>query len=185
MNANTRATISPEEKTKSENFVSLINGVMEIVDSVADKIDDGNYLELCNKLRDLYKLKPDDSVARYLITQLMEDDVVRDNVRRSNMTIRTKKTEILSDYDKLKSGGYKRCEDCSRVVSIGYFGRHKKNGVCIKTTSSKKISADTGKANTSKQEDLICKITSIKSKKITSITSNRNTGTSEAGSSTD
>ena len=182
MNANTRATISPEEKTKSENFVSLINGVMEIVDSVADKIDDGNYLELCNKLRDLYKLKPDDSVARYLIAQLAEDDVVRDNMRRSRMAVRrTKETELMSDYDKLKSGGYKRCEDCSRVVSIGYFGRHKKNGVCIKTTSSKKISADTGKANTSKQEDLICKITSIKSKR----NIRNNAGTSEAGSSTD
>ena len=182
---NNRATISAEEKSKSEKFIVLISGVMEIVDSVADKIDDGNYLELCNKLRDLYKLKPEDNVAKYLVSQLMEDDVVRDNVRRSNMTIRTKKTEIMSDYDKLKSGGYKRCEDCSRVVSKGYFGRHKTNGVCIKTTSSKKISADTGKANTSNQEDLICKITSIKSKKITSITSNRNTGTSEAGSSTD
>ena len=183
---NNRATISAEEKSKSEKFIVLISGVMEIVDSVADKIDDGNYLELCNKLRDLYKLKPEDNVAKYLVSQLGADEVVMDNVRRSRMAVRrTKETELMSDYEKLKSGGYKRCEDCSRVVSIGYFGRHKKNGVCIKTTSSKKISADTGKANTSNQEDLICKITSIKSKKITSITSNRNTGTSEAGSSTD
>jgi len=177
---NPRATISQEEKAKSEKFVNLISGVMEIIDGVADKIDDGSYLELCNKLRDLYKLKPEDNVAKYLISQLGNDEVVRENVRRSHMAVRrTKETELMSDYEKLKSGGYKRCEDCSRVVSIGYFGRHKKNGVCIKTSSSKKISADTGKANTSKQEDLICKITSIKSKR----NARNNAGTSEAGSS--
>ena len=159
-------TISQEQKTKAEKFVNLINGVMEIVDNVADKIDDGNYLELCNKLKDLYKLKPDDNVAKYLISQLGNDEVVRENIRRSNMPIRrTKETEFMNDYEKLKSGHYVRCESCSRVVSKGYFYTHKKNGVCIKTSSSKKISADTGKANTSKQEDLICKITAIKHKK--------------------
>ena len=159
-------TISQEQKTKAENFVNLINGVMEIVDSVADKIDDASYLELCNKLRDLYKLKPDDNVAKYLISQLGNDEVVRENVRRSNMPIRrTRETEFMNDYEKLKSGYYVRCEHCSRVVSKGYFYKHRKNGVCIKTSSSKKISADTGKANTSKQEDLICKITAIKHKK--------------------
>ena len=160
------ATISQENKTKAENFVNLINGVMEIIYNIADKIDDESYLQLCNKLRDLYKLKPNDSVAKYLFNQLENDEVVRENIRRSNMPIRrTKETEFMSDYEKLKSGFYVRCDRCSRVVSKGYFYTHKKNGVCIKTSSSKKISADTGKADTSKQEDLICKITAIKHKK--------------------
>lgn len=177
-----RATISQVEKTKSENFVRLISGVMEIVDKVSSKIDDGEYLDLCNKLRDLYKLKPADNVAKYLMNEIGNNEVVVDNVRRSHMTVRrTKKTEIMSDYEKLKSGHFRRCEDCSRVVSKGYFGRHKSNGVCIKTSSSKKISADTGKANTSQQEDLICKITSIKNKR----NARNNTGSSDAGSSTD
>jgi len=165
MSSNSRATISQEQKTKAENFVSLITGVIDIIDEIADKIDDKSYLELCNKLRDLYKLKPTDNVAKYLVSQLEDNEVVVENVRRSRMAVRSKKTEIMDDYEKLKSGHYKRCEDCSRVVSKGYFHAHKKNGVCIKTTSSKKISADTGMANTSKQEDLICKITAIKHKK--------------------
>tara|TARA_R110000824_G_scaffold303273_1_gene491023 strand:- start:1328 stop:1834 length:507 start_codon:yes stop_codon:yes gene_type:complete len=156
------STISQDQKIKAEKFMRLINGVMELVDKVSSKIDEGEYLELCNNLRDLYKLNPRDNIGIYLRDELENNDVVRENVRRSNMTIRTKKTEILTDYEKLKTGGYIRCEDCSRVVSNSYYRQHKRNGVCIKTTASKKISADTGLKDTSQQEDLICKITHIK-----------------------
>lgn len=176
----TRATISLEEKTKSQKFINLINGIMEIVDNVSSKLDDGEYLELCNKLRDMYKLKPEDNIGDYLMTELNTNEVIRENINRSAMRVRTKKNEILDDYEKLKTGDYKRCPDCSRVVCKTYFGRHKKNGVCIKTNSTKKLSASTGEVDTAKKEDLICKITAVKHRREQA----RNAGTSEAGSST-
>jgi hypothetical protein len=173
---NTRASISQEEKDKSTEFINLLNGLMEIVFNVADKIDDNEYLVMCNNLRDLYKLKPDDNVAEALATRLEQTEVVMENRRRAVMRVRTKKTEIVDDYEKIKSGHYKRCPDCSRVIANTYFTRHKKNGVCIKTNATKKLSAECGEINTTRQEDLICKITGIKNKK-----SNRN----GAGSSTE
>ena len=176
MMTNNRATISQEEKDKSTEFINLLNGIMEIVFNVADKLDDNDYLVMCNNLRDLYKLKPEDNVAEVLAARLEETEVVRENRRRAVMRVRTKKTEQLDDYVKLKSGNYKRCPDCSRVICNTYFSRHKKNGVCIKTNATKKLSAECGEVNTTRQEDLICKITGIKNKK-----SNRN----GAGSSTE
>jgi hypothetical protein len=173
---NNRATISQEEKDKSTEFINLLNGLMEIVFNVADKIEDNDYLVLCNNLRDLYKLKPDDNVAEVLTQRLEQTEVVRENRRRAVMIVRTKKTEQLDDYDKLKSGNYKRCPDCSRVITNSYFTRHKKNGVCIKTNASKKLSAECGAIDTTRQEDLICKISGIKNKR-----NNRN----GAGSSTE
>ena len=119
-------------------------------------------------------MKPDDNVAEALITRLEETEIVRENRRRAVMRVRTKKTELVDDYDKLKTGNYKRCPDCSRVICNTYFTRHKKNGICIKTNATKKISAECGAVDTTRQEDLICKITGIKNKK-----SNR------AGSSTE
>lgn len=173
---NTRATISQEEKDKSTEFINLLNGLMEIVYNVADKIEENDYLTMCNNLRDLYKLKPEDNVAEVLAERLEQTEVVRENRQRVNMKVRTKKTEQLDDYEKLKTGNYKRCPDCSRVVCNTYFARHKKNGVCIKTSASKKISAECGECNTTRQEDLICKITAIKNK--------RNNNRNGAGSST-
>ena len=173
---NTRATISQEEKDKSTEFINLLNGLMEIVFNVADKIEDNDYLVMCNNLRDLYKLNPNDNVAEVLTQRLEQTEVVRENRRRVVMTVRTKKTEQLDDYDKLKSGNYKRCPDCSRVIANSYFTRHKKNGVCIKTNASKKLSAECGAIDTTRQEDLICKISGIKNKR-----NNRN----GAGSSTE
>ena len=152
---NTRATISQEEKDKSTEFINLLNGLMEIVFNVADKIDDNDYLAMCNNLRDLYKLKPEENVAEALVQRLEETEVVMENRRRVVMRVRTKKTEQLDDYAKLKSGNYKRCNDCSRVITNAYFTRHKKNGVCIKTTATKKLSAECGEINTTRQEDLI------------------------------
>jgi len=168
MNTNrntTRATISQEEYDKSSKFINLLNGVMEIVFSVSEKLDNNEYLTLCNNLRDLYQLDPTKNVGEALIERIEETEVVMENRSRTTMRIRTKKTEILSDYDKLKSGCYTRCPDCSRVVSKSYFSSHKKTGVCIKTSSSKKISAECGECNTTRQEDLICKITAIKNKR--------------------
>ena len=176
MTTNTRATISQEEKNKSTEFIDLLNGLMEIVFNVADKIEENDYLVMCNKLRDLYKLKPEDNVAEALVNRLEQTEVVRENRRRAVMRVRTKKTEQLDEYEKLKSGDYRRCPDCSRVISNSYFTRHKKNGVCIKTNASKKLSAECGVVDTTRQENLICKITGIKNKK-----SNRN----GAGSSTE
>jgi hypothetical protein len=174
---NNRASISQEEKEKSVEFINLLNGLMEIVYSVADKIEDNEYLTMCNKLRDLYKLKPEDNVAESIIDRLDNTEVVIQNRQRTIMRVRTVKTEQLDDYEKLKSGHYKRCPDCSRVVSNTYFHRHKKNGVCIKTTATKKLSAECGKLNTSAQEDLICKISGVKNR----LNSTRN----GAGSSAD
>lgn len=173
---NNRASISQEEKDKSIEFINLLNGLMEIVYSVADKLEDNEYLTMCNKLRDLYKLRPEDNVAEILIDRLDNTDIVIQNRQRTIMRVRTVKSEQLDDYEKLKSGNYKRCPNCSRVVSNTYFTRHGKNDVCIKTTATKKLSAECSKINTAPQEDLICKITGIKNKK-----SNRD----GAGSSTD
>ena len=166
MTTNNRATISQEEKDKSTEFINLLNGLMEIVFNVADKLDDNDYLVMCNNLKKLYNLKPDDNVAEALTSRLEQTEVVRENRRRAVMRVRTKKTEQLDDYDKLKSGRYTRCPNCSRVICNTYFTRHKKNGVCVKTNATKKLSAECGEVNTSRQEDLICKITGIKHKKI-------------------
>ena len=63
-----------------------------------------------------------------------------------------------------------------KIITNSYFTRHKKNGVCIKTNASKKLSAECGAIDTTRQEDLICKISGIKNKR-----NNRN----GAGSSTE
>lgn len=167
MNTVNRATISQNEKDKSTEFITSLNAVMEIVFNVSTKLEDNEYLTLCNKLRDLYHLDPSKNVADALIERLESTEVVVENRRRTQMRVRTKKTEQLDDYEKLKSGHYVRCPDCSRVVTKSYYHAHKKNGVCIKTSSSKKLSAECGVCDTTRQEDLICKITAIKNKKNT------------------
>jgi len=156
------ATISQESKDKSTEFITLLSSVMEIVFTLADKIDDGNYVNLCNKLRDLYNLDRDENVARVIISYLEETDVVQEHRRRSEMRVRTKKTELLDDYAKLKTKQYVRCENCSRVVLKSYFNCHKKTSVCIRTNSTKNLSANIGERDTARYEDLICKITALK-----------------------
>ena len=177
MNTNeitTSATISQEEHDKSRKFINLLNGLMEIVFNVSEKLEDSEYLTLCNNLRDLYHLDPTKNVGQALIERMEETEVVRENRLRNAMRIRTKKTEILTDYEKLKTDRYKRCPNCSRVITKSYFAEHKRSGVCIKTGSSKKLSAECGECDTRRQEDLICKITAIKNKK------NNNNGASSS-----
>ena len=156
------ATITQANKDKSTEFITLLTSVMEIVFAVADKIDDGNYVNLCNKLRDLYNLDKEENVARALVNHLEETEVVQEHRRRTEMRVRTKKTELLDDYAKLKTNHYVRCENCSRVVLKSYFNCHKKTGVCIRTNATKKLSANIGEGDTAKYENLICKITALK-----------------------
>jgi DNA-directed RNA polymerase subunit RPC12/RpoP len=173
-NLNTSATISQEEHDKSSKFIGLLNGLMEIVFNVSEKLEDNEYLTLCNNLRDLYQLDPTKNVGQALIEIIVQNEVVRENRLRTAMRIRTKKTEILTDYEKLKTDRYKRCPNCSRVITKSYFAEHKRSGVCIKTGSSKKLSAECGECDTRRQEDLICMITGIRYKR----NNNKGTGSS-------
>jgi len=137
-------TISQIAKTESEDFITALNKILEIVDSLSTVIGDNNYLEIANNLKILFNNKP---ATKEVLIQYIEvarsrvanNPVVATHDARVRMKVKTK-TEMLTDAQKLKSG-YKICPKCDRLVR--HISNHQFTDVCKRTNESKKVSQKT------------------------------------------
>jgi len=162
-------TISSDELKKSSEFNNIIFELLDIIDNIATRIDDNEYLKICNNLK---KLKDNNDITdnkmaqlrfREYITTITErvnnNSVILRHRQREQMKVRTA-TEMKTDAQKLKDG-WVRCKKCDRLVVKEYFNKHQYSDVCVRIAETKKLSKKLNKKNTARYNDAITKIRGV------------------------
>jgi len=136
--------ITSNEKEKSERFMTLITGLMECVEVMAEHAPEGEYLKAMNLFKDLYELKPKNEknpppqnpTIIYMMRDVIGNNpVVRQHDRRTRMRIK-KNNKLRTDAEKL-AAGWKVCEICDRIIAKGGMKEHQMMDVCDRTEDSK------------------------------------------------
>lgn len=147
-------TISKQEKAKAQEFCALMDGLMDIIDDIATKIPEGDYLKLCSKLKDLHGFKDNISI-RELVNQ---NEVVAAQARRARLRERPP-PRVLTDAQKLASGHYRVCEFCDKIISKSWYRGHiAETEYCSIARDAKKLATATGKQDNAKEVEAIAKI---------------------------
>lgn len=150
-------TISEEESIKSKEFIALINGLMGIIDDLTENIPEGDYLKICNHLKDLHGFNREIGIKRFVY----QNEVVAQNQRRTRMRVRPT-PRVLSDAEKLATGKYKACEFCDKVVSKCWYNNHIiTTEYCKIARNAKKLAISTRKENNSDKVEAIAKIRAV------------------------
>ena len=149
---NTTMSITPENHATAQNFMNIMNGLMEIVESMAKHAPEGEYLAAMDMFLKLYQLRPRENgnapveIRTVIRTVVMENPIVRDNNRRVAMKIRA--SRALTDAQKIKSGRWITCKNCDRLIVKGGMKEHLGMEVCKRTKDTKKISKTTQQDDT-------------------------------------
>jgi len=149
----------------STNFVARCRCVLEYVEMTSKFVPEGIYLQQMNNVGALYKMNPEDkkpTTVRELFQAMFEEDpVYQEHARVLQYKPRKFKKE-MSDAEKLKSGLYKKCVRCDKVISKGYYSKHIHNNSCVSVLKTKKLSKETNKLDTTRLSKFITSINAYK-----------------------
>jgi hypothetical protein len=153
-------SITADNKKESEEFITALSDMLEIIDTIAPLITDNNYLLLCNGLKKLNDLKSKDVLIRYIEVvreRVATNQIVQNQRKRSKMKIKTQRDIYSTEY-KLKNG-WTMCKNCDRLVMD--IHAHRFTSVCKQTNDSKKMSASTSSVDTTKYNAVIYKLRAV------------------------
>jgi hypothetical protein len=150
-------SVSLEEKQKSIKFIEALENIMGVLDELKEHIPEGAYLTICNNLKIQYDLK---EYITDVLTTMAKDKVVKEHIARSKRKERQK--PVLTDAEKLQKG-WVICNRCDRLV-LDLTG-HQERDICNKIKTTKRLSATTGKEETSEYHRTIALIQYHRSKR--------------------
>jgi len=150
-------SISQEEKQKSIKFIEALDNIIGVLDELKEHIPDGAYLTICNNLKIHYDLK---EYIADVLTTIAKDKVVKEHMARSTRKVRDNRQ--LTDAEKLQKG-WVICNKCDRLV-LDLTG-HQERDICNKIKTTKRLSATTGKEETSEYHRTIALIQYHRSKR--------------------
>jgi RNA processing factor Prp31 len=119
------ASSVPAVKTPKDKYLDAITKLLGIIDDIAPNINDGQYLNLCNELKELYDF--DFSELIKVRNIIVNNDYYRRHIRAS-----VQRKSPLTDAQKLAHKDYMVC-DCGRIIKKDYYDNH------IETQTHKRI----------------------------------------------
>ncbi len=126
--------ITDIEKKKSTDFMNALHNILFIVESFLDKINEKDYVEICENLQKL----SDNKIMNVFeaVTIIQQDPIVRTHRSRTKLTLINRKKIIKKHI----------CPLCDTVVK--HLKIHKGTAKCIHIQQTKKLSALSQKLNT-------------------------------------
>lgn len=115
--------ISRASSDASKNFMNTLHSLIAMIDALATKISDEEYLKICNELMTLsnynLNLVEDGNPVDLHVAVLESSAIIRDENRRASYTniLDPASREDLSDATKVASGKYWLCDYCDKVLS--------------------------------------------------------------------
>ena len=152
--------ITQDKKKESDDFMEVLNDMIEIIDNIAPLISDNNYLQLCNGLKKFYDNKSKETMIRYIEVvreRVRNNQIVQNHQSRTRMKVKTN-NQMLTDAEKLKRG-WNVCEKCDRIVLD--ISSHQYSDVCKRTTESKKLTHKSKSITTDKYIYVIHKLRGV------------------------
>tara|TARA_R110002012_G_C11440504_1_gene590537 strand:+ start:84 stop:614 length:531 start_codon:yes stop_codon:yes gene_type:complete len=137
----TTPNISLVEKTKSETFMNSLTKLMEIVEKIAEKIPENDYLEFMNELKNLYDCKTENPIQE-VIAEINVNEIVNTHRRRTGMNLR-KQPNYTDNHKKI-------CKYCDSKIVAKYMSDHIKTKKCKRIRETKTLSAYSSKVETDK-----------------------------------
>ena len=153
---------SEQTVTRAKKFMEILNALNEQIFDIQGKINDNEYLTMMNQTKQLYDLRNQLNTMTQTIISLNNNEIVREENRRSNLMI--KKFTRVSEANGLKNGTHEVCKICNRVVAKTYMAEHKNKEICRKTREIRKVSMDTQSLETEKYAETIVRIQGVKQK---------------------
>ena len=147
--------ISQSEKSKSDEFMELLQDLLSIVDEFSELIGDGNYLNCCNLLDKIRKAFPGEEPTplrmrvyiQSLALRTRSTEIYRTHDIRRNMPLR-KRERDLTDAEKMNDRQYTRCVKCDRLMMKCNLDEHHRTHLCHRILETKSISSSTGQVDT-------------------------------------
>lgn len=136
--------ITQSEQHKSKQFMTLITGLMDCVEAMAQHAPEGEYLKAMNLFKDLYdqhtapinNIAPEVLSYTYMMRQVVHHNaVINQHDRRTRMRLK-RTNKLKNDADKL-AAGWKICKHCDRLIAKGGMAEHKLMDVCVRTKDTK------------------------------------------------
>tara|TARA_R110000868_G_scaffold55849_3_gene173389 strand:- start:135 stop:617 length:483 start_codon:yes stop_codon:yes gene_type:complete len=137
--------ISLKNSTEAKEFMATIEGLLYIVDDIADKIPEGDYLNMMNHLKTMYGFKPTDgtTMSQMVAERVRQSPLVVQQERQARQNIK-KLRDIKTDAEKLKNG-WEICKLCDSIVSE--VKKHQTTKKCRDGFCSKRLVKSTGKVD--------------------------------------
>ena len=114
----------------------------EIVDDIAPKITDGQYLKLQNTIKKIF-----DTLSNGHTTRL-EIVYIREYIEREPRPRRQYEKKVIMTTQEKIDAGYKHCRFCDSYVTPKHFAQHQRTDKCKSITLIKKLSSEEGKVFT-------------------------------------
>jgi hypothetical protein len=156
---------NPATISKAQEFIGLLENVMDFVEGVSHFVPEGKYLQVMNVLGSLYKIKPDEptptTIRESLQAMLNTSPVYVEQARVLRYKPRLYRRE-QSDAEKLKSGLYEKCIRCDKVITKTYMRQHIHNNSCVAVKKTKKLTKDTTLLDTTRISKFITSINAFR-----------------------
>jgi len=158
-------TANHQTITRANEFVKLLENVMDFVEGVSHFVPEGKYLQVMNVLGSLYKIKPTDSapttIREGLQAMLNENPIYIEQARVARYKPKLFRAE-QSDSEKMKSGLYAKCVRCDKVITKTYMRQHIHNNSCVAVKKTKKLTKDTALLDTTRISRFITSINAFR-----------------------
>lgn len=137
---------SQEQKNISVEFMNSLSKLMDKIDDLTEKINDGEYLDLMNMMKELHTYKDN----------FKQTVVYKTHQRRSVALVRAP-PRLLTRQEKLNQPDiYKLCDRCDTIVTKGRFTDHQNTQKCINTLQKKQLSSSS--RTTVLNQDILIKL---------------------------
>ena len=140
----------PETIAKAKEFTNIISALLNVIDELSMEIPEGKYIECMNLLKDLHGFKPNEDMTT-IIHNIVDDNVLirqQRNASRASELNRTKKLEKDTTI----------CKYCDTTITKSHLAEHQTTNKCLQIRKTKKLSAYTGKVQTSDIKQQVDKI---------------------------
>jgi len=141
-------SITQEKSAQAKEFMTAIEAILYVVEDIADKIPEGDYLKLMDNLKKVYGFKPAEgvSVMSMVVERVRQNPIVLQHDRQTRMKIKVKQ-EIKDDATKLKKG-WNICENCDTIVLD--LKEHQASKKCRDGACAKRLVKTTGTTENAK-----------------------------------
>jgi hypothetical protein len=140
----------PKTIAKAKEFTNIISALLNVIDELSMEIPEGKYIECMNLLKDLHGFRPNEDMTT-IIHNIVDDNVIirqQRNITRASELNRTKKLEKNMTI----------CKYCDTTITKSHIAVHHTTNKCLQIRKTKKLSAYTGKVQTSDIKQQVDKI---------------------------
>jgi|TARA_R110000823_G_scaffold301752_1_gene422806 hypothetical protein len=140
----------PETIAKAKEFTNIISALLNVIDELSMEIPEGKYIECMNLLKDLHGFKPNDNMTT-IIHNIVNDNVIIRQQRNASRASPLQKKDKLTKHMTI-------CKYCDTTITKSHLAEHQTTNKCLQIRKTKKLSAYTGKVQTSGIKQQVDKI---------------------------